>query len=148
MKISLKKCHFAYSELKALGHVVSGLSLGIDKSKVAAVLLKPMPQTKKGMQSFLVFAVYYRQHIQDFARIAKLLYNLCDPQKVYEFTEERVKAYEELKSSLTNAAFLLMPDCKLTFKLYIDACGEGLGAALHQTQIINDKPVEGLICFI
>ncbi|MBW0521232.1 hypothetical protein O181_060947 [Austropuccinia psidii MF-1] len=40
MKISLKKCHFAYCELKALGHVVSGLSLGIDKSKVAAVLLK------------------------------------------------------------------------------------------------------------
>ncbi|MBW0579531.1 hypothetical protein O181_119246 [Austropuccinia psidii MF-1] len=50
MKISLKKCHFAYSELKALGHVVSGLSLGIDKNKVAAVLLKPMPQAKKEMQ--------------------------------------------------------------------------------------------------
>ncbi|MBW0564047.1 hypothetical protein O181_103762 [Austropuccinia psidii MF-1] len=47
MKISLKKHHFAYSELKALGHVVSGLSLGIDKNKVAEVLLKPMPQKKK-----------------------------------------------------------------------------------------------------
>ncbi|MBW0552961.1 hypothetical protein O181_092676 [Austropuccinia psidii MF-1] len=47
MKISLKKCHFAYSELKALGHVVSGLSLGIDKNKVAEVLLKQMPQTKR-----------------------------------------------------------------------------------------------------
>ncbi|MBW0566137.1 hypothetical protein O181_105852 [Austropuccinia psidii MF-1] len=33
MKISLKKCHFAYSELKALGHVVSGLSLGIERKK-------------------------------------------------------------------------------------------------------------------
>ncbi|MBW0561858.1 hypothetical protein O181_101573 [Austropuccinia psidii MF-1] len=47
IKISLKKCHFSYSELKGLGHVVSGLSLGIDKNKVAVVLLKPMPQTKK-----------------------------------------------------------------------------------------------------
>ncbi|MBW0586062.1 hypothetical protein O181_125777 [Austropuccinia psidii MF-1] len=63
-------------------------------------------------------------------------------------TEERFKAYEELKNSLTNAPFLLMPDRKLPFKLQIDACGEGLGAALHQTQIINDKPVEGPICFI
>ncbi|MBW0550204.1 hypothetical protein O181_089919 [Austropuccinia psidii MF-1] len=63
-------------------------------------------------------------------------------------TEERVKTYEELKNSLTNAPFLLMPDWKLPFKLYIDACGEGLRAALHQTQIINDKPVEGPICFI
>ncbi|MBW0528319.1 hypothetical protein O181_068034 [Austropuccinia psidii MF-1] len=49
MKISHKRFHFAYSELKALGHVVSGLSLGIDKNKVAEVLLKPMPQTKKEM---------------------------------------------------------------------------------------------------
>ncbi|MBW0582146.1 hypothetical protein O181_121861 [Austropuccinia psidii MF-1] len=41
-----------------------------------------------------------------------------------------------------------MPDFKLPFKLYIDASGDGLGAALHQVQIINDKPVEGPICFI
>ncbi|MBW0532114.1 hypothetical protein O181_071829 [Austropuccinia psidii MF-1] len=94
MKISLKKCHFAYSELKALGHVVSGLSLGIDKNKVAAVVLKPMPQTKKEMQSFLRFYGYYRQNIKDFARIGKSLYKLCDQQTVYEMTEERVESYE------------------------------------------------------
>ncbi|MBW0521110.1 hypothetical protein O181_060825 [Austropuccinia psidii MF-1] len=96
MKISWKKCHFAYSELKALGHVVFILCLGIDKNKVAAVLLKPIPQTKKEMQSFLGFAGYYRQHIKDCAKIAKSLYKLCHQQKVYEMTEERVKAYEEL----------------------------------------------------
>ncbi|MBW0587824.1 hypothetical protein O181_127539, partial [Austropuccinia psidii MF-1] len=100
------------------------------------------------MQTFLGFAGYYRQHIKDFSKIAKSLYKLCDKQKGYEMTEERVKAYEELKNSLRNAPFLLMPDGKLCFKLYIDACGEGLGAPLHQTQISNDKPVEGPICFI
>ncbi|MBW0545996.1 hypothetical protein O181_085711 [Austropuccinia psidii MF-1] len=100
------------------------------------------------MQSFLGFSGYYRQHIKDFSRIAKSLYKLCDQHTVYEMTEERVKAYEELKNSLTNAPFLLMPDWKLPFNIYIDACGEGLGAALHQTQSINEKPVEGPICFI
>ncbi|MBW0571001.1 hypothetical protein O181_110716 [Austropuccinia psidii MF-1] len=148
MKISLKKCHFSYCELKALGHVVSGLSLGIDKRKVGEVLLKPMPRSKKEMQSFLGFSGYYKQHIKDFARITKSFYKLCDQQTIYEMTEERVKTYEELKNCLTNAPFPLMPDWKLPFKLYIDACREGLGAALHQTQIINDKPVEGPICFI
>ncbi|MBW0500553.1 hypothetical protein O181_040268 [Austropuccinia psidii MF-1] len=63
-------------------------------------------------------------------------------------TEERVKAYEESRNSFITAPFLLMQDWKLPFKLDIDACGEGLGAALHQTQIIHDKPVEGPICFI
>ncbi|MBW0587511.1 hypothetical protein O181_127226 [Austropuccinia psidii MF-1] len=110
MKISLKRFHFAYSELKALGHVVSGLSLGINKNKVAAVLLKQMPQTKKEMQSSLGFDGYYRKNINDFERISKSLYKLCDQQKVYQMTEERVKAYEELKNALTNAPFLLIPD--------------------------------------
>ncbi|MBW0575448.1 hypothetical protein O181_115163, partial [Austropuccinia psidii MF-1] len=125
MKISLKKCHLAYNELKAIGDVASELSLGIDKDKVAAVLLKAMPQTKKEMKSFLGFPGYYRQHIKDFARIPKSFYKLYHQQTVYEMTEER-----------------------LPFKLYIEACGEGLGSALQQTQIINDKPVEGPICFI
>ncbi|MBW0571189.1 hypothetical protein O181_110904 [Austropuccinia psidii MF-1] len=41
-----------------------------------------------------------------------------------------------------------MPHWKLPFKLYIDACGEVLGAALHHKQSIKDKTAEGPICFI
>ncbi|MBW0546187.1 hypothetical protein O181_085902 [Austropuccinia psidii MF-1] len=41
-----------------------------------------------------------------------------------------------------------MPAFKLPFTLYIDESGDVLGSALHQVQIINGKPVEGLICFI
>ncbi|MBW0582242.1 hypothetical protein O181_121957, partial [Austropuccinia psidii MF-1] len=63
-------------------------------------------------------------------------------------TQERIQAYEKIRYALTNAPLLLMPDWKLPFKLYIDACGEGLGADLHKVQIINEKPYEGPICFI
>ncbi|MBW0587423.1 hypothetical protein O181_127138 [Austropuccinia psidii MF-1] len=122
MKISLKKCHFGFKELKALGHVVSGLSLGIDKNKVEAVLLKPMPQNKKEIQSFLGFAGYYRQHIKDFSSTAGPLDKLCDKDTVFEMTVDRVKAFESLREALTTAPFLLMLDFKLPFKLYIDAC--------------------------
>ncbi|MBW0554878.1 hypothetical protein O181_094593 [Austropuccinia psidii MF-1] len=41
-----------------------------------------------------------------------------------------------------------MTDWNILFKLYIDACGDGLGAALHQVQIIDDKPTEGPVCYI
>ncbi|MBW0521382.1 hypothetical protein O181_061097 [Austropuccinia psidii MF-1] len=41
-----------------------------------------------------------------------------------------------------------MPDWNITFKLYIDACGDALGAALHHVQIIDDKPPEGPVCYI
>ncbi|MBW0589903.1 hypothetical protein O181_129618 [Austropuccinia psidii MF-1] len=143
MKISLNKCHFGFKELKALGHVVSGLSLEIDKNKVAPVLLQPMPQNKKEIQSFLGFAGDYRQHIKYFASIARPLYKLWDNKTVFEMTVDGVKAFEFSIKALGTAPLLLMPDFKLPFKLYIDASGDRLDAALHQFQIINDKPVEG-----
>ncbi|MBW0576132.1 hypothetical protein O181_115847, partial [Austropuccinia psidii MF-1] len=141
--ISLKKCNFGFEELKALGHVFSGFSLGIDKNKVAAVLVKPIPLNIKEMMSFLGFSSYYRQHLKDFAILAKSLYRICDQQTVFEMTQERIKAYEKIKKALTEAPLLLMPHWNIPFKLYIDACGDGLGAALHQVQIIDDKPTEG-----
>ncbi|MBW0587558.1 hypothetical protein O181_127273 [Austropuccinia psidii MF-1] len=148
MKISLKKFNFGFNELKALGHVVSGLSVGVDKNKVAAVLLKKMPQNIKEMMSFLGFVTYYRRHLKDLTIHARSLYRIGDQQAVFEMTQKRIQEYENIRYAFTNAQLLLMPDWKLPFKLYIDACGEGLGAALHEVQIINNKPYEGPICFI
>ncbi|MBW0525246.1 hypothetical protein O181_064961 [Austropuccinia psidii MF-1] len=71
MKIPLKKHNFGFEELKALGHIVLGLSLVIEKNKAAAVLLKPIPQNKKEIISFLGFSSYYRQHLKDFAILEK-----------------------------------------------------------------------------
>ncbi|MBW0509531.1 hypothetical protein O181_049246 [Austropuccinia psidii MF-1] len=98
--------------------------------------------------SFLGFASYYRQHLKDFAIHARSLYRIFDLQTVFEMTQERIQAYENIRYVLINKKLLLLPDWKLPFKLYIDACGGGLGAALHQAQIVNDKPYEGPICCI
>ena len=59
MQVSMPKCNLGYSELRALGHKVSGLTLMVDDNKVAAVNQKPMPMNRKEMQSFLGFASYY-----------------------------------------------------------------------------------------
>ncbi|MBW0549552.1 hypothetical protein O181_089267 [Austropuccinia psidii MF-1] len=63
-------------------------------------------------------------------------------------TVDRFKAFESQIQALTTAPLLLIPDFELPFKLYINASGDVLGAALNQVQIINNKPVEGPICFI
>ncbi|MBW0463933.1 hypothetical protein O181_003648 [Austropuccinia psidii MF-1] len=148
MKISLKKCNFGFEELKALGHIVSGLSLHIDKAKLAAVLLNPIPQNTKGMMSFLEFTSYYRKSLKDFAILARSLYRICDQQTVFGMTQERIKAYEKIRKALTEAPLLLSPDWDIPFKLHIYACGDGLGEALHQVQIIDNKPTEGPACYI
>ncbi|MBW0502705.1 hypothetical protein O181_042420 [Austropuccinia psidii MF-1] len=63
-------------------------------------------------------------------------------------TQDRIEAYEKIRKALTEAPLLLMPDWNIPFKLYIDACDNELGAALHQVQIIDDKPTEGPVCYI
>ncbi|MBW0552350.1 hypothetical protein O181_092065 [Austropuccinia psidii MF-1] len=149
LKISLKKCNFGQQELLALGHEVSGLVLAIYQNKVAAVLHRPVPKSIKKMKSFLGFASYHRNHIKNFAHITSILYKLCSKDVVFEITKERRDAYERIKHELTNAPVLILPDFELPFKLYIDAaCSQGLGAALHQRQIVDGEPREGVICYI
>ncbi|MBW0589835.1 hypothetical protein O181_129550 [Austropuccinia psidii MF-1] len=97
--------------------------------------------------SFLGFSSYYRQHLKDFAILAKSLYRICDQQTVFEITQGRIEAYERIRKALTEPPLLLMLDWNIPFKLYIDACGDGLAAALHQVQITDDKPTEGPVCF-
>ncbi|MBW0589126.1 hypothetical protein O181_128841 [Austropuccinia psidii MF-1] len=101
------------------------------------------------MQSFLGFASYYRTHIKNFAHITSSLYKLCSKDVVFEITKERRDAYERIKHELTNVPLLIFPEFKLPFRLYIDsACNQGLGAALHQRQIVDGEPREGVICYI
>ncbi|MBW0474930.1 hypothetical protein O181_014645 [Austropuccinia psidii MF-1] len=92
---------------------------------------------------------YYRSHIRNFAHIASSLYKLCSKDVVFEITKERRDAYERIKNELTNAPVLILPDFELPFKLYIVAAfSKGLGEALHQRQIVECEPREGVICHI
>ncbi|MBW0506302.1 hypothetical protein O181_046017 [Austropuccinia psidii MF-1] len=101
------------------------------------------------MQSFLGFASYYRNHIKTFAHITSSLYKLCSKDVFFEITKERKDEYERIKHELTNAPLLIFPDFQLPFKLYIDAeCSQGLGEALHQRQIVDGEPREGVIFYI
>jgi hypothetical protein len=148
LKMSIKKCNFGYGELKALGRVVSGLTLDIDQNRVAAVLLKPMPQNITELQSFLGFCSYYRKHIPKLANITKILYEICGKNVIFEMTHARLTDYELLQDSMTTAPVLAQPDYSKPFILYIDACLDGLRAALHQEFQIEDKPVEKPVLFI
>ena len=131
MTVSLDKCNFGFNEVRALGHIVSGLTLAIDQNKVAAVLHKPLPTTIKEVQSFLGLASYYRIFLVHFATVTHSLYHLLKKGVEFNITEERAKAWETVKKMLTEAPCLLQPDFTKPLILYVDASFFGLGAALH-----------------
>ncbi|MBW0519557.1 hypothetical protein O181_059272 [Austropuccinia psidii MF-1] len=114
LKISLEKCNFGKQELMELGNKVSGVSLTIDKNKVASVMLKPVQKTIHEMQYFLVFDSYYRSHIRSSAHITSSLYKLCSKDVVFEITKERRDSYKRIKNELTNSPVLILPDFELS----------------------------------
>ncbi|MBW0562801.1 hypothetical protein O181_102516 [Austropuccinia psidii MF-1] len=74
------------------------------------------------------------------------LYKVCSRDVVFEIYKERRDAYERINNELTNAPILIIPDFELPFKLYIDAApSKGLGAALHQRQMVYGELKEGVI---
>ncbi|MBW0546278.1 hypothetical protein O181_085993 [Austropuccinia psidii MF-1] len=146
MKTSIKKCNFDFEELKSLGHIVFGLTLGIEKNKVEAVLLEPIPQNKKEMMSFIGFAIHYRKNLKYFAILAKSLYRIHDQETVFEMTQEKIKAYEKIMKALTEAPLLLMPDLNIPSKFYIDAFGYGLGEANIKSELLMKNPQKVSAC--
>lgn len=138
---SLAKSQFAFPTLKALGKKVSGLALAIDPHKLVAVEKWERPKTLRQLQAFLGFINYHRNHIPSLAKIVRPLSYLLSKDVAWEWTSDREKAFQDAKTALISATELVLPNFTQPFRLYIDACFEGLGAELTQVQDGVEKPV-------
>jgi hypothetical protein len=131
----LSKCEFWIDEVPFLGHVFSRqgeFCIAVDPGKVKDVLDWVVPQTVKEVRSFLGLAGYYRRFIENFSKIAKPLTSLLEKGVDFSWTDERQKAFEELKKRLTTAPVLTLPDQSKRFTVYCDASRDGLGGVLMQ----------------
>lgn len=92
----------------------------------------------KGVCGFLGLTGYYRLFIRDYGRIAVPLTALLkktDPaplKKAWSWPAKAEAAFTALKSVLTSAPLLRMPDFSKSFIIECDASGRGLGAVLMQ----------------
>jgi hypothetical protein len=127
-----RKCEFWIDEVPFLGHVISKGGIAVDPGKVKDVLDWVVPQTVKEVCSFLGLAGYYRRFIENFSKIAKPLTSLLEKGVDFSWTDERQKAFEELKKRLTTAPVLTLPDQSKRFTVYCDASRDGLGCVLMQ----------------
>ena len=128
----LSKCDFWLREVKFLGHVVSAEGVIVDPGKIEAVLNWERPQSVTEIRSFLGLADYYRRFIKGFSQIAMPLTNLTKKNQPYVWSEECEAAFQDLKTKLTTAPVLVIPDPTQTFTLYTDASKKGLGCVLMQ----------------
>ena len=128
------KCHFGFSELKFLGHIVGRDGLRPNPDTVQSVLEFPQPTSRTEVQRFLGMANYYRGFIKNFSDIAEPLNRLTrgGQGSKFVFTDECVQSLEALKAALTRAPVLGYADYGKPFILRTDASLTGWGAVLQQ----------------
>ena len=126
------KCHWMKESVKFLGHIISGEGVKVDPAKIDSVRNFPVPKNATDVRSFLGLTSYYRRFIANFARRSKALAELTKKKRIFHWTEEAQRSFEDLKSCLATAPILRCPDFNLPFKLYTDACDYGIGAVLAQ----------------
>ena len=90
------------------------------------------PQTKKELRKLLGAFDYYRDYIEHFAHIVKLLTELTSQKVPYQLHWEEChqQAYEMLRSKLRSAHVLRIPRVGEPFILHTDASGIAVGATL------------------
>jgi len=70
---------------------------------------------------FLGLAGYYRRFIEGFSKIARPMTALTQKGKEFKWTETCEKSFQELKTWLTTALVLTLPDIHRSFIVYCDA---------------------------
>ena len=125
------KCSFGEESVTYLGHVISIDGVAMDNQKGMAVVDWPVPRRVRAVRGFLGLAGYYRKFIRDFSIIAAPLTALRKKDG-FLWSEEATHAFTRLKTALTTAPVLQLPDFTVPFIVECDASGSGFGAVLHQ----------------
>ncbi|BBG93431.1 transposable element gene, partial [Prunus dulcis] len=126
------KCQFWLDSVNFLGHVISADGVYVDPQKVEAVVNWPQPTSVTEVRSFLGLAGYYRRFVEGFSTIAAPLTRLTRKGVKFEWSDECEKSFNELKTRLTTAPVLALPDDSGNFVIYSDASQQGLGCVLMQ----------------
>ena len=101
------------------------------------------------MRSFLGLAGFYRRFAKDFNTIAAPLHALSKKNAPFVWGSLQSTAFDELKSLLTHAPILALPNFDKTFEVHCDASGTGIGGVLMQKNeplliLVKNSPVLNL----
>nr|GEW05954.1 DNA-directed DNA polymerase [Tanacetum cinerariifolium] len=128
--LNWEKCHFMCKEGIVLGHKISKSGIKVDRAKVDVIAKLPHSTTVKGVRSFLGHTGFYRRFIQDFSKIARPMTHLLKKETPFVFFKDCIDAFDTLKTKLTEAPILVVPDWNLPFELMCDANDFAIGAII------------------
>ncbi|KAI0991905.1 hypothetical protein K3495_g16282, partial [Podosphaera aphanis] len=108
----------------------------VDPEKVEAIKKWELPRTQTGVRSFLGFANFYRDFIDDFAKLSAPLQRFTQKKfsgkRGIQLDREACEAFEKLKHLFISAPILALFDPELKTVLETDCSGWAMGGCLSQ----------------
>lgn len=133
-KLKIEKCFFLKEKIEYLGFIISGEGSLPNPNKTECINKYPRPRTVTEVQRFLGLCNYYRKFINNFAKMAKPLYNLCCADVPFVWNQACENGFEDLKRAVSNPPVLAFPDFNETFVVHTDASNIAVAAVLSQLE--------------
>ena len=134
LKLKPEKCELFQTEVRFLGHIVSGDGVQPDPMNTSKIRDWPVPGSVTEVRQFLGLCSYYRKFVKNFSIIAKPLSDLTCKESGLVWNSRCQEAFDELKAKLLGSEITAFPLDDTPFTLDTDACDTGIGAVLSQVQ--------------
>jgi len=132
VKINWAKCKFLQEYTEFLGFIVGQGELRVSPKKIETVVNFPRPDSTKKLKSFLSLLNWLRRFIPNLSSRASCLYDMLKKGEKFIWTDQRNKAFQDLKECLVKPPILKTPDFDYDFEIHTDASHYGLSGVLMQ----------------
>jgi len=120
---NIDKCTFCVDSEVFLGFIVNKNEVHVDPEKIKAIQEWPIPQNVGDVRSFHGLSSFFKRFLPNFSSLASPLNELVKKHTPFCWTEKHQLAFQRLKTQLTNAPILALPNFSKTFTLECDASG-------------------------
>ena len=127
-----EKCEFEKTHIEYLGVIILHNKVEMDPVKIASVAEWPTLTNKKEVQFFVRFANFYHRFIEGFSHHARPLFDLTKKDVQFAWDLAQQGAFERLKSLVTSAPVLTLPDEGQPYHVEADGSGVATGTVLSQ----------------
>lgn len=131
-RLNWEKCSLLKRYTDYLGFVVGQGEIRVSPKKIEAIVNFPRPTTQKQLRGFLSLLSWLRRFIPNLAEKSASLTEMLKKGEKICWTEERDRAFRELKQCLCEPPVLLAPDFDYGFEIHADSSLTAVGAILLQ----------------
>lgn len=135
IKLNRQKCKIGLTEIRYLGHKISGNGIRPDDIHIRAINDMPTPKNVKDVERFLGLVTYVGNFIPNLSEKTTTLRELLKKDTEWHWDATHDQCFRELKMCLTSPPVLQYYDINTPIVISVDASKNGLGACLLQNKL-------------